>query len=548
MATAKSLHIGLNYIDPTEYGDNGELFNCVNDANSMEALANAQGFQSFKLTDSAATSSNVLSQINLAANTLKSGDIFLLTYSGHGSQVPDESGDELDGLSETWCLYDRQLIDDELYHLWSLFSPGVRIFVSSDSCHSGTIVRKILINDKKENKIINLPTKERDAKVETEIKRVFNLKKTRSNTAGTIVNRYRNLPYSISMENYRKRRDMYRGIQVLAGSKNRSNIKCSLILISGCQDNQLSSDGSGNNGLFTQKLIDTWNNGNYSDNYTRFHQDILGEMPADQSPNYMTLGKNIEAFQNQRPYTTANPFTSNSNINSGQIVEPSVVGPVSWPTNNEPPEFSINRGGNPYFYFEITSDYRLFDYAIKNAEGNKNNFWASWENNINNRLTGDTFRLPQNVWNDLKQNSKLYYKIGTTSSLEGWQNHKVSIQSSEHRNAPYIQLTSNTTVNDGDGSNTGLSGNLRLSDSVGHGGANVETDVRIVQSLLNQLPGNSGGANPNLQVDGKYGSNTRNAIRRFQDLNKLEKSGLLEPNGSGFIILNMKARNLELCE
>ena len=36
-------------------------------------------------------------------------------YSGHGGQVPDVTGDEADKKDETWCLYDGQLIDDELY-------------------------------------------------------------------------------------------------------------------------------------------------------------------------------------------------------------------------------------------------------------------------------------------------------------------------------------------------------------------------------------------------------------------------------------------------
>ena len=71
------------------------------------------------------------------------GDIFWITYSGHGSQVPDQNGDESDGLDETWCLYDCQILDDTLFDLWSRFKEGVRIVIFSDSCHSGTIARAI---------------------------------------------------------------------------------------------------------------------------------------------------------------------------------------------------------------------------------------------------------------------------------------------------------------------------------------------------------------------------------------------------------------------
>ncbi len=89
-----------------------------------------------------ATRSNVLAGMRAAAKALKTGDLFFLTYSGHGGQVPDVTGEEPDKQDETWCLYDGQLIDDELYFELSRFAAGVRILVLSDSCHSGTVTRE----------------------------------------------------------------------------------------------------------------------------------------------------------------------------------------------------------------------------------------------------------------------------------------------------------------------------------------------------------------------------------------------------------------------
>ena len=67
------------------------------------------------LLTKAATRARVLAGIRAAARRLKKGDLFLLTYSGHGGQMPDVTGEEADSRDETWCLFDGELIDDELY-------------------------------------------------------------------------------------------------------------------------------------------------------------------------------------------------------------------------------------------------------------------------------------------------------------------------------------------------------------------------------------------------------------------------------------------------
>ena len=63
------------------------------------------------------------------------------TNGDEAKKSPDERGEYADQYDETWLLNDRDLIDDELYALWAVFAPKVRIIVLSDSCHSGTITR-----------------------------------------------------------------------------------------------------------------------------------------------------------------------------------------------------------------------------------------------------------------------------------------------------------------------------------------------------------------------------------------------------------------------
>src|SRR3954466_8232093 len=129
LARAISVHIGLNAVDPAQYeGWDGELSACEFDAKDMAAIAKQQKFTtSTTLLTKKATSKAVVDAITGAAKNLRVGGLFLLTYSGHGGQVPDENHDEDDRMDETWVLYDRMLIDDELYALWRKFKAGTRI-------------------------------------------------------------------------------------------------------------------------------------------------------------------------------------------------------------------------------------------------------------------------------------------------------------------------------------------------------------------------------------------------------------------------------------
>lgn len=277
MAKGYALSVGLNAVDPGHYaGWSGELNACEADARDMMGIADAQGFKGTMLLTRAATRRSVVTGITSAAEKLKKGDIFLLTYSGHGGQVPDVSGDEADGQDETWCLFDGQLIDDELSALFAKFAAGVRILVFSDSCHSGTVTRAAFLR--------GTPFEHpRDA-------------------SGMPV-KYRFMPPEVALRTYREQKKFYAQImRPAAARKITPVVRASVLLLSGCQDNQTSADGT-YNGLFTANLLRVWNNGRFRGNYTLFHRDILRRMPPDQSPNFSRTGADDPVFLAQRPFT-----------------------------------------------------------------------------------------------------------------------------------------------------------------------------------------------------------------------------------------------------
>lgn len=281
-----SIHIGLNHVDPDAYnGWDGELAGCINDANDMRDIANGLGYQSSTLIDSQATSHAVIGAIGRAAQTLRSGDILVLTYSGHGGQVDDVNGDEDDAQDETWVLWDRQLIDDELFSLWAQFAAGVRIFVLSDSCHSGTVLRQ---------------------QVARQMLQVTS--KSRAKSKFRVVTREDRQKY---FDTSPKVRAASETAQFCAGPSERAIVQATVILISGCQDDQLSADGTGN-GLFTEKLKTVWNNGTFTGGYRQFWSEIRGSMPMNQLPNYFVIGASNASFEMEKPFTIGSGSGSSS--------------------------------------------------------------------------------------------------------------------------------------------------------------------------------------------------------------------------------------------
>jgi hypothetical protein len=278
MPIRRSIHVGLNSVDPDHYdGWDGTLMACEFDAEDMQKLAESRGFEPTKLLTQEATADAVTAEVEKAATDLSDGDFLFFTYSGHGGQVPDKNGeDEPDRSDETWVLYDRQLVDDELYALWAKFSPGVRIFVLSDSCHSGSVLKDF---------------DDREA--------VPNVVATRE-TAAAQSPRRRALPLDVMVKTYREHRNEYDAIQQAVPSSADADVSAGVLLISGCQDDQLSRDGV-SNGLFTENLLGVWDDGRWQGDYSSFHQAIIGKMPEDQQPNLMTVGGSTDQFRAEDP-------------------------------------------------------------------------------------------------------------------------------------------------------------------------------------------------------------------------------------------------------
>jgi hypothetical protein len=277
-----SIHIGLNHVDATSPDYQGvfvpELFGCLRDADRMEELARAQGCGTVRtLRDGQATANHVLEAIAATARSMDAGDLLILTYSGHGSRIPDETRASDGCQDSTWVLYDRMLAGKELGAMWPRFAPGTRIAMVSDSCHSGTVDREVYLQAMRSLRAT--PGQVKPVELRT-------LDPASAEDAARLF--ARNHPEL-------QRVPPTRQIEVGA----------SVLLLAACQDDQTAADGR-DNGLFTQKLLEAWGpidrGGTFQGNYPGFCDTIKDAMPSYQIPNLDSTGARAPSFESERPF------------------------------------------------------------------------------------------------------------------------------------------------------------------------------------------------------------------------------------------------------
>ena len=293
-----SVHIGVNNVDSAQYGSQFTVLKgCANDARDMQGIAQSQAlpqqFETTLLIDSDATSVRVINTIGEAAKRLEKDDMFLITFSGHGGKLRDPiNGDEPDSQDETLVLYDRNLIDDELYALWKRFAAGVRILFICDSCHSGTVAQ-----------VSPAEPVENPAAAEDEDGGFFGNNRPFLDENGE-PRLIRTLSGWAQDNHEGKFQEVYDAVRypLTAKSKVKASVGASLIQISACQDFELALDGT-QNSLFTGMLLQVWANGAFEGDYHKFFEEIRTKTaPFRQNPNFFRVGVTNNDFESQRPF------------------------------------------------------------------------------------------------------------------------------------------------------------------------------------------------------------------------------------------------------
>jgi hypothetical protein len=211
-----------------------DLRGCVNDVKNMARLLGRYGFKRSDvdtLLDHAATKKGIQAAIRKLIAGGRRGDVLLVHFSGHGSNVPDDDGDEADGRDEILCPTDLDwkdpLRDDWLRKTFDGLKAGVGLTVITDCCHSGTITRAVQPPD------------------------------------APVIERYLPSPWDlVAVESGRRLRGTVRGLRQSARPARKPSdvvvVDLPEVLLSGCRADQTSADariGGSFNGALTYHLV-----------------------------------------------------------------------------------------------------------------------------------------------------------------------------------------------------------------------------------------------------------------------------------------------------
>jgi len=132
-----------------DYVGSPSPLSCTVDGDNMQELCKASGITDVSvLYNSQANWDAVAAKIKRVGSRCMPGDFFVFYYAGHGTQMVDKDGDELDGYDEAFCLVtpdgkiDKKgfMTDDQFADLVTAAIPEeCKVLVLSDCCHSGTV-------------------------------------------------------------------------------------------------------------------------------------------------------------------------------------------------------------------------------------------------------------------------------------------------------------------------------------------------------------------------------------------------------------------------
>ncbi|HET9526110.1 MAG TPA: caspase family protein [Pyrinomonadaceae bacterium] len=303
MATGISIHVGVNATKAPGLSVQ-PLVGCENDAEAMRVLARARNFVAVDggpdvpIIREKATFENVLGKIRLAAEKLVAGDIFLFTFSGHGTRRGADDPAEEDLKDETLVLHDKLLVDNVLRRrLWPTFKAGVRVVMVSDSCHSGGIAMSVIDDSESEPETESSGSGSSAAWARDGVRRGMS---RRGAVPGVQQGRPQNgfgvrgVSEAQAQAHFNLLKQFYKELRESLPST-APPVPANVLLLAACQEHETTRDGLPN-GVFTRALLEVLSS-NGTKTYTQLRNSIeqkLQQASATNHPVLLSVGQSAE--------------------------------------------------------------------------------------------------------------------------------------------------------------------------------------------------------------------------------------------------------------
>ena len=293
MAKGMSIHVGVN--DTKAAGVSAPLQGCDQDATDMFKLARDRGFVGINggepdlLLKDDATHDAVLGKMRIAAEKLEAGDIFLFTFSGHGTLRGQEDPKEMDLQDETLVMQDKFLVDNVLRRLiWPKFKAGVRVVMVSDSCHSGGAAMSLMMRDSEgessesSNGGSSVATTRNGSDWSPAMD--SQTSNVRSRAQGDF--RIRTISETEAQTHFELLKEFYAQLRSTL-PKDPPAVEAEILLLAACRETEQTKDGVPN-GLFTTELLKVFNS-NGSKTYKQLMTEISSNLEAANAKSHPVM-------------------------------------------------------------------------------------------------------------------------------------------------------------------------------------------------------------------------------------------------------------------
>lgn len=137
-SVGRALHIGVPAPAPLGSQHFAYLHGVQPDIDTVTQITGASGFEQRVLFGEDATRTAVVTALRTMCAESNAGDVIVITFSGHGTQIPTADPDEADEHDEVILLADTYLSDNAFAQILERCDPDVDIIMIADACRSRT--------------------------------------------------------------------------------------------------------------------------------------------------------------------------------------------------------------------------------------------------------------------------------------------------------------------------------------------------------------------------------------------------------------------------